>query len=40
MYISTPNPKLCLMKASMQEEKLFLVSNMEISKTLPTRATF
>ena len=39
MYLP-PNPKLCLMKSSMHEEKSwFLVSNMEISKTLP-RASF
>ena len=33
MYISTPNPKLCLMNSSMHEEKWFWVSNMEISRT-------
>ena len=27
--LSTPNPKLCLMKSSMHEEKWFLVSNVE-----------
>src|SRR5215212_9805044 len=39
MYL-TPNPKLCLMKVSMHEEKWFLVSSMEISKPPPPRASF